>query len=102
MGKANQYLADYLSRRPRYVKVLIALGMLKYRLLTGSDECLIRRSWRWWNPLVWFFLVATIAVLLAAHILACPWVLLFVCSKFTKKLIKPRVVECIAIENMED
>lgn len=96
--KIKELYAEFMSKRPKYAKVLIKLGMLNYQTIVGNDECIFRRTWHWWNPLVWLFMLLAISALLLTLIVAAPFVVISITYKCTVKLTSPKVVNCIAID----
>ena len=96
--KTKELYTEFMDKRPKHVKALVCMGMLNYQTIAGNDELIIRRTWRWWNPLVWILMLAAIIVLLVMLVVAIPYIAYGVTVKCLKQLVLPKVVDCIAID----
>ena len=96
--KTKELYAEFMSKRPKHTKALACMGMLNYQAIVGNDELIIRRTWRWWNPLVWVLMLAAIIASLVMLVVAIPYIAYGVTVKCLKQLALPKVVGCIAID----
>ena len=97
--KTKELYTEFMGKRPKHVKALVCMGMLNYQPIEGNDELIIRRTWRWWNPLVWVFILVAIIALLVILVVAAPFLAFSITYRYTKQLALPRVVNYIAIDN---
>ena len=96
--KTKELYTEFMSKRPKHVKALVCMSMLNFQAIVGNDELIIRRTWRWWNPLVWVLMLAAIIASLAMLVVAMPYIAYVVTVKCLKQIVLPKVVDCIAID----